>query len=212
MPAEQVDMDVQICANLPPGSRLELEAPLSLIRRLLKAQPPFVKPLGRSTRLARMTVKPPGLVRVPVKPKELARMPVKAQGCTLYRGVTLPAGYRETVRFIADIPKQLRAKGRYEVSIRQLADGVELGRYTFIFQWLPTKRKGKQTLTSKKARKSTKTSKSKQAPKKTSKSKQTPKRKQAPKVSKPRKAPVRAGGRVQSKKAAGKRVVRRRKR
>lgn len=127
------EMDVEIRAALPPGTRLTLEAPSTVMCRLLGGKPPFVKETRLEPRKA-PTKAPDG----PVDPWERALVGVKetwtialhAQAPTRFSQVQFPAKYRGGLRLRAVIPDDA-ALGAQLITIRQLLDGVEVGRFTF---------------------------------------------------------------------------------
>ncbi len=115
-PEEDGVFDVEVFAKLPPDAKLVAEAPAGLVRALFRGTPPFaVKNTKRKS------------LEFSVR-----------RGRTTFKGVPLNAGFRERLRLNAYIPEKYR-KGEYEVYVRQLQNGVELGRFTF--HLVPTGRK-----------------------------------------------------------------------
>jgi serine protease len=101
-------MQLELVAKLPSGAKVLFEAPADFIERaqLLTPAAQLVAKLGR------------------------ARVPVNASGRSKSRKLTFPARSRTQLRLLVHIPKQARERS-YELYVRQLHDGEEVGRVTW---------------------------------------------------------------------------------
>lgn len=101
-------MRLEVVARLPRGSRALLEAPL-YIADAMAERSPFLK-LDEKRRVA--------------------RLPLNPYGRTILGEALFPAKWREKLRLLVHIPKELR-KNEYEVFVRQLYEDEEVGRITW---------------------------------------------------------------------------------
>jgi serine protease len=126
-------MDIEVRTSLPPGSRLQLEAPASVMRRLLGGKPPFVE-------IERITDEKMQLLSVDSSDElwlaslrgesEIWRIPLLAQVTNRYECVALPEKYRGGLRIHVKLPDAAPPNPRL-VTILQLNGNEEAGRLTF---------------------------------------------------------------------------------
>ena len=103
--------DLEIIVNLPKGAELWIEAPLIIARQLAAGRQLPVK-VNRKEQVARL--------RLPIQP----RIPI----CN----VKLPANRRYRARFFVHGAKGMD-RGGHSIAIRQLFEGEEVGRVTWLF-------------------------------------------------------------------------------
>lgn len=100
-------MQLEVVSRLPVGSKVLLEMPLGLFYRL--------------------TERPPAEID---KKREAARIPVNPIGTQRLGEALFPAGSRHALRLLVQVPVKFR-QNPYELWVRQLLDGRELGRVTW---------------------------------------------------------------------------------
>ena len=107
-PKDTLAMQLEVVAHLPEGARAWLEAPLWLIDAM-REHSPFVEVDDK---------------------REVGRLPVNPHGARLLGEAVFPAGSQAALRLVVHIPSRLRRKP-YEVYVRQLWKGQEVGRVTW---------------------------------------------------------------------------------
>jgi hypothetical protein len=105
-----VPMGIEVIARLPEGSRLALEAPTPLLKRLGFQSP-----------------------QLEAKDGDQARLSLRPQGRQDLGVFQFPAKYRGRARLIAVLPKESQKMDGWQVIVRQYLaeDGQELGRVTW---------------------------------------------------------------------------------
>ena len=101
-------MQLEVVARLPKGARAFIEMPLHFVDAI-QERSPFLK--------------------IDEK-RHLAWLPVNPHGCRRLREALFPAKSRTKMRLLVHIPKEMRKK-EYEVYVRQLYKGKEVGRVTW---------------------------------------------------------------------------------
>lgn len=97
---------LEVCARLPEGAQLWLEAPVGLITAL-HALSPFVRIVG-----------------------DRAFVPIGAHGCRRIGSGLFPARSLNPIRLLVNMPPEARKHGG-EIAVRQLYEELEVGRVTF---------------------------------------------------------------------------------
>ena len=107
-PADGLVMGLEVIASLPEGARARLEAPLHLLDALGAIVPQVEVDRERGAGL----------------------LPVAGQRCQRLGETFLSAGYRAPCRLLVHIPRESRELA-FEIAVRQLFEGVEVGRVTW---------------------------------------------------------------------------------
>jgi serine protease len=107
-PKDTLVMQLEVVARLPEGSWAWLEAPLWLMDAM-RERSPFV---------------------VVDEAREVGRLPVNPQGRRLLGEAIFPAASRAAMRLLVHIPRAHRRRP-YDVYVRQLWEGQEVGRVTW---------------------------------------------------------------------------------
>ncbi|HYO78940.1 MAG TPA: hypothetical protein VE010_20930, partial [Thermoanaerobaculia bacterium] len=102
------EMQLEIIARLPEGGMVLFDAPEDFIERA-QLVTPATRRLAKTGR---------------------AQIPVKAAGRSKSRKLPFPAKARHQLRLLVRIPKKNRNQA-YEIAVRQLHEGVEVGRVTW---------------------------------------------------------------------------------
>ncbi|MDP9194379.1 MAG: S8 family serine peptidase [Acidobacteriota bacterium] len=101
-------MQLEVIARLPEGAKVLFDAPVEFLERA-QVLTPAAKVLAKASR---------------------GRVPVNAAGRSKSRKLTFPAKARNELRLLVHIPKNARGRA-YEIAVRQLHEGVEVGRVTW---------------------------------------------------------------------------------
>jgi len=113
------EFDLEIILRLPKGARARLEVPLGLARRLIRDR--------------RWEVKVD-------KDKQVAQLRLPSQGRIPLCWVKLAAGAKYRSRFLVGGAKGME-RGGHGIAIRQMFEGEEVGRVTWVFQRRKKERK-----------------------------------------------------------------------
>lgn len=101
-------MQLEVVARLPEGAKVLFDAPIDFVERA-QILTPAAKVLAKAGR---------------------AQVPVPAAGRSKSRRLVFPAKARNQLRLLVHIPKKERDRA-YEIAVRQLHEGVEVGRVTW---------------------------------------------------------------------------------
>jgi serine protease len=107
-PDEARPFVLEVIARLPQGARLLLEAPMYLLDGLEEWSP---------------------VMEIDAK-RNRGRLPLNPHGRCALRETLFPAESQSQLRLLADIPEELR-RNAYDVAVRQLWQGEEVGRVTW---------------------------------------------------------------------------------
>lgn len=131
--AEPLVGDLTIRSHLPPGARILVQGPASLIERLLHGRPPFAK-----FKLTHQRGRRPALVggQEPKESQEfsgfseVAEFALPQNASIRFSDVELPAGYRAPIRLIVTTAPKT-PPGDYRIVVEQTVGCKTIGAFTF---------------------------------------------------------------------------------